>query len=147
MKKFILPAFAFVLALSSCKKDDTSPSCEKTVAGIAGSYKVTKIETITAGITQDVTTSILDACQISGVIQLKSDKTFTYTESGGTCTDNGAGTWDVVSGALTINSTSGGSYDVDNATISSWNCSTLVVSESANLGGVTIEYRSTLTKQ
>lgn len=29
MKKFILPAFAFVLALSSCKKDDTSPSAKK----------------------------------------------------------------------------------------------------------------------
>lgn len=147
MKKFILPAFAFVLALSSCKKDDPAPSCEKTVAGIAGNYKVTKLEQVVGGMSTDVTTSVLSACQLGGVFQLKSDKTFIYTEAGGACTDNGVGTWDVVGGALTVTGTSGGSYDIDNATITSWNCSTLVASESANLGGVTIEYRATMTKQ
>jgi len=146
MKKFILPAFAFVLALSSCKKDDPA-SCEQTVAGIAASYKVTKVEQITAGISQDITTTVLSTCQRNAVIQLKSDKTFTYTESGTGCTDSGAGTWDVVSGKLTLTNTTGGGADIDNATINSWNCSTLVVSEDVTAGGVTFSYRSTLTKQ
>ncbi|MEO6489424.1 MAG: lipocalin family protein [Ferruginibacter sp.] len=142
MKKLIL-AVCVLASLASCKKDDNNNNnCEKSVAGIAATYKITKAVIVATGIPdQDVTTSWLTDCERNGIYILKSDKTLTYTESG-TCSDSGTGVWDVVDGKLTLTST-GGTYDFSGKTISSWDCTTFVVSD--DLGGAT--YKIYFTKQ
>ena len=129
--------FVFV----SCKKDDDGPStCEVSVTGIAASYKITKILAITSGGSLNITSSSLDACELGGVYQLKSDKTIVYTETGASCTGNDTGTWDIVSNKLNASS---GFIDVAGAAVVN-NCSNIVVTEDLGSGS-SLEY--TLTKQ
>lgn len=141
MNKIIL-AFCLLATFASCKKDDDNdPNCERTIAGIAASYKLTKVVVTLTGIPdQDVTTSITTDCQRNGVYQLKSDKTVTYTESG-TCSDNGTGTWDIVSGKFTAGS-DGGSFDFNDLDIAAWDCSTLTLSQDNGSGSSTKYYLS-----
>ena len=143
MKKFFL-AVCVLATIVSCKKDDddNNQNCEKSVAGLSGSFKITKAVIVASGIPdQDVTSSWLSDCERNGVYLLKNDKTVTYTESG-SCSDSGTGTWDVVDGKISI-STSGGSYFISSKTVSAWDCSTMVVSD--DLGGAT--YKIYFTKQ
>jgi hypothetical protein len=102
------------------------------------------METNTAGTTVDITSS-LPACLLTAVYVLKSDKTATYTESGScTGTDN-SGSWDVVSNKLTIDA--GSITLIDDIPVTSWNCSTLVVTETVTVSGITASTIYTLTKQ
>ncbi|MBK8610403.1 MAG: hypothetical protein IPL84_10815 [Chitinophagaceae bacterium] len=146
MKKLLLGVL-LLATIASCKKSDDEISCEVSVAGIAGSYRITKIVlTITALPDQDITTTLLDPCGLSGVFQLKADKSVVYTETPA-CGGDGTGTWDVVSGNININH-SGNGYDFPNAAASSaitgWDCSTLTLTESVGGGQ---SYKYTLTKQ
>ncbi len=141
MKKIIL-GLIVLASIASCKKSKDAPVCETSVAGIAGNYKITKAIVSVAGFPDtDVTSTWLDDCQKNGVYQLKADKTVVYTETG-TCSGSGTGSWDVVSGKISL-STSGDSYDLASKTISGWDCSTLVVSD--DLGGAT--YKISFSKQ
>ena len=140
MKK-VLFGLLVLGAMASCKKDKNN-SCESTVAGIAGSYKITKITAVIPNFPdQDVTTTFATDCERNGVYQLKSDKTVTYTESG-SCSDSGTGTWDIVDNKMTV-TTDGGSLDYSSTPITSWDCTTFVLSQDG--GGVT--YKVYFTKQ
>ena len=141
MKKTLIALFA-VAAFASCKKSKDSVTCEVSVAGIAGNYKITKVIAYFPSPLpdQDVTASILDDCDKSGVYQLKSDKTITYTETA-SCSNDGTGTWDVVSGKLTINSPAQAFTDLP---VSGWDCGTLVVTEDIGSGA---GYKLYFTKQ
>lgn len=142
MKKVLL-GLLVLGAMASCKKDKNNSSCESTVAGIAASYKLTKVIAVIPNFPdQDLTTTYTSDCERNGVYQLKSDKTFTYTESG-SCSDSGAGTWDIVDNKMTITSTSGGAVEYSSTPITSWDCTTFVLSEDG--GGVT--YKIYFTKQ
>ncbi len=143
MKKVFIPALGLVALMASCKKSDSNKSCEVSVAAIAGNYKVTKIETVVAGTASDVTTTFLDPCERDDIYQLKTDKTVVYQDAGTVCSPSGAGTgtWDVVSGKLTI-SHSGSGPDVAAATVSN-NCSSIVAEESFGGGSL----RVTMTRQ
>jgi Lipocalin-like domain len=141
MKKITILALGLVALMASCKKSDSTPSCEVSVAGITGNYKVSKIELVAAGTASDITTQSLDVCERDDVYQLKADKTVVYQDAGTTCGSGGTGTWDVVNGKLTI-SHSGTGNDIAGASVTN-NCSGLVVEESA--GNTTI--RTTFVKQ
>lgn len=141
MKKNFFKIF-ILFALFSCKKNKESISCEVSVAGITGNYKLTKVIIQMPGVPdQDVTSSVSSDCQRNGVYELKSDKTVVYTESG-SCSNSGTGDWDVVDGKLTVY-TDGGSFDFASKSISGWDCTSLTLSE--DVGGATMKY--TLTKQ
>lgn len=148
MKRIIL-ALMVLATVASCKKDkNNDPNCEKTVAGIAASYKITKAVVVLTGLPeQNVTNSLFGACELGGVYQLKSDKTVVYTETA-TCAGNGVGNWDVVGGNITITFTSGNGSDfpmlAGTATVSGWDCSTLTISEVPAAGQT---YKFTFTKQ
>jgi hypothetical protein len=139
MKK-VLFGLLVLATIASCKKDDPATTCDVSVAGIAGSYKPTKAVAVIAGISTDITSTVFDACDLSGVYQLKADKTVTYTETA-TCAGNGTGTWDVASGKITIVHSGNGS-DYNGVTVSN-NCTTLTLSETS--GSTTVNY--TFTKQ
>src|SRR6476620_8429713 len=123
MKKFLLlAALGSTVLLSNCKIDKAAtPSCEVTVAGMAANYKITKVELVGSTGTTDVTTTVLDDCERSGLYVLKADKTLVYTEAGSACSGTGTGDWDVVNGKISIN---GAGYTVSNLTVNNWNCTT-----------------------
>src|ERR1700754_3485352 len=90
MKK-VLFGLLVLASLASCKKDDETISCDVSVAGIAGSYKITKATVkITSVPEQDVTSSLFNSCELAGVYQLKADKSVTYTETSA-CGGSGVG--------------------------------------------------------
>jgi hypothetical protein len=145
MRKTLFIALLSLLVICSCSKSGSSSSCEKTVAGIAGTYKIVKIELGTSGTFIDITSSALSACEADDRFQLKADKTVVYTDAGTVCSPAGddTGTWDVVGNTLTL---SAGSVDLTGATIDSYDCSKLVASFTDNSTGTTLTYRITIQK-
>ena len=143
MKKLFFSVLVVSALFTNCKKkDDAATTCDATVAGIAANYKITKKVFVTTGGSIDVTTTQFDACQLAGVYQLKSDKTIIYTETGASCTGSNTGTWDVVSGKITL---SGGSLDLTGTANSvANNCSNIVITEDLGSGSSEVY---TLTKQ
>ena len=147
MKK-ILFGLLMVATIASCKKSNETISCDVSVAGIAGSYKITKATVSISGLPEtDITTTLFDACELNGVYQLKADKTVVYTEIGIACSGSGTGTWDIVSGNIVMSSTGGG-IDFPNTApstkVAGWDCTTLTLSE-VPVAGQTYKY--TFTKQ
>ena len=140
MRKFFLSALVLTAALISCKKSsDEATTCGVTVAAVAGNYKITKIMISSLGVNQDITNDVLSDCEKNAVINLKSDKTATYTESGTGCTGTDSGTWDINSGTI---SGSVGTLDFAGASIAN-NCTNIVITESLLSGTQTY----TLTRQ
>ncbi|MEO6253346.1 MAG: hypothetical protein ABIO79_08580 [Ferruginibacter sp.] len=133
MKKIIL-GIMVLATVASCKKDKNDPSCEKSVAGIAASYKITKVTVKSTGLPEtDVTSSVYNACELAGVYQLKTDKSVIYSETLA-CGGSGIGTWDVLAGGnFSMTFVSGNGTDFPNTaattSISGWDCNTLVLSE------------------
>ena len=133
-KTLMLLSAAFILFSTSCSKDDDNTDCAETVAGAAGTYKVTKM--LVNG--TDLYPA-MDACTKSGTLVLKADKTLTYTETA-SCSGDGTGTWDIVGNTITI--THSGNGDDFAGTVVN-NCSNLQVTEAG--GGFTVV--TTLSKQ
>ena len=149
MKK-VLFGLLMVATIASCKKNDETVSCDVSVAGIAGSYKITKASVAISGFPTetDLTTTLFDACELGGVYQFKADKTVVYTETGGACSSSGAGTWDIVSGNITVVFNTGGGFELPNTATSTkvagWDCTTLTLTEVPAAGQT---YKYTFTKQ
>jgi hypothetical protein len=147
MKK-ILFGLLVVASIASCKKSSDTVSCDVSVAGIAGSYKITKATVAISGFPTetDITSSLFDACELAAVYQLKADKTVIYTETAA-CGGSGTGTWDIVSGNIVM-STTGNGFDLPSTAattkVAGWDCKTLTLSE-VPVSGQT--YRYTFTKQ
>lgn len=142
MKKMLL-GLCLIAALASCKKDDDEVTCEVSIAGIAASYKITKIVNYFPSPLpdQDITTSMLStSCEQNGIYQLKTDKTITYTEAAG-CGGDGTGSWDIVSGKISIDA---GSVFLTDLTVSGWDCNTLTISQDLGAG---LGIRYTFSKQ
>ena len=144
-KPFATAVILGTLFLSSCKKDkDDNPSCEKTVAGIANTFKLTKqtAEISLGGGEQDIA---LTPCNLSGVYVLKADKTCTYVESGSGCnTTEETGTWDVVSNKISI---SVGPLVFSDLDIFGWDCTNLTVGVAQSASGITTTQRFYFVKQ
>lgn len=146
MKKMFLAALVISSVFVSCKKD-SDPVCEKTVNGIAGSYKLTKVELVVSGTPSPIT---LTSCESGAIFRLNADKSVIYTEAGSACSGSFSGTWDVVNNKLSISKsiTSGGSVIVyDNAIIDSWNCTDFVFYVDVVISGTPGKYYRTFTRQ
>lgn len=140
MRKLALLVLLVTVAFASCKKSsDEATTCGVTVAAVAGNYKITKITISSLGVNQDITDDVLSTCQKNAVINLKSDKTATYTESGTGCSGTDSGTWDITSGTI---SGSVGTIDFAGAAIAN-NCTNIVITETLLSGTQTY----TLTRQ
>jgi hypothetical protein len=145
MKKLLILAVAASATFASCKKKDDVKTCDVTVAGIAGNYKLTKMELIANGVPSgtDILSQFYDPCERDDIYQLAADKKVTYQDAGTTCSPSsaGTGTWDVVNGKLVITHTGSGT-DITSGTVKH-NCSNIVVDD--NFGGASFRY--TFTKQ
>jgi len=124
-KKLLAGFFALTILFSACKKDDDAPVCALNATNIAGTYKISKVETIAGGTTIDVTGSFLDNCTASGLYKLNSDNTLQYTELP-SCGGNGTGTWNLTDGKLSIIQT-GNAFEFVNANVVDFNCSGMSV--------------------
>ena len=123
-KKLMIPVLLIVM-FSACKKDK---NCDKSMAAIAGTYSLVKAEIGTGGVFLDFTSQI-DACEADDILVLNANGTSGYIDFATVCSTPGdaTGTWSInAAGVMTINN-SGSSLDVDNATITSFDCSTLVL--------------------
>ena len=101
MKKILGAALLAAVLFTSCKKDDNK-DCPETQAALVGNYKLTKVTLNGADVT-----SQYDACELSGVLNLKADNTVTYTETS-TCNGNGTGAWNISGNMITISHTGNG---------------------------------------
>ncbi|UEG50609.1 hypothetical protein LK994_03880 [Ferruginibacter lapsinanis] len=140
MKRIFLASLVIIITLmsSSCKKDK-STKCYISIKDITGFYRITKVMIGGA----DVTSTYMTPCRQSANLQLYNDKTAIYEETGASCTGTSGGTWDL---NLTTNkisvATGGNIVNITDATVTSWDCSSLVVS--GNYSGS--DYQVTLVR-
>lgn len=128
MKKLFLALTAgiFLMAGSSCKKDDKN-NCGITVANVAGTYKILKVMYKVNASTPEVdyTNVAFQSCELDDLHILNANGTYTYQPAGvecapplGTSTD----TWSLSGNTLTV--------EGETFTISSFDCSTLTFTAS-----------------
>jgi hypothetical protein len=121
MKKIFGTAFLALIVLSSCEKD--KDDCEKTVATISGTYKITSATYTAPGVPGSVDYyAQLDACEKDDLQILNANGNYTYQDAGTACSPSGSysGTWSLSGNSITI--------DGETGTIESFNCDELVLS-------------------
>ncbi len=149
MKKIIIVSISLFLIVSSCKKEGsatTVPTCNKTVADIAGTYSIVKVEAGLAEPLSDITNTEIKPCQIDDKLVLNANGTSLYQDAGTACSPNGsaAGNWSIGGdGKISANL---GIADVANATIVSFDCKTLVLLGDRMVSGLSVKFRVTLIK-
>jgi hypothetical protein len=138
MKKFF-----FVLLVSvffSCKKDKT---CNKDMAGISGTYRITAFlykATSASAETDIYVQEVPDACDRDDTYTFSANGTVIFTDAGVKCAppNDDTGTWSVAGNTMIV--------DGSPNTIHSFNCSTLVFIETDyNMAGD--QLRIVLTRQ
>lgn len=133
MKTKILASLILLLIIFSCKKNSNNSSdCSKTMASIAGTYSIFKVEIGNNGVFTDATSSI-DDCNRDDKLSLNSNGTTSYQDLGTKCSpaEDGTGTWSISSaGKITISDNNGGASSVTVADITSYDCTFLVVTQS-----------------
>lgn len=147
MKKiFVLPMIITTFLASCSKEKSASTLCDKSVSNIAGTYTPIKFEASNGGIFFNITNTVLDSCQFDDKIILNSDGTSVYLDAGVACTPNGNtnGTWSISSdGKMTLDA---GTSDVSNAEITSFDCTTLVLTATEVFAGTPTQFRITMKK-
>ena len=146
MKSILSIAFVTIIIFSSCKKEPVNNSCSNTMANLAGTYSIVKIEANTSVPYADITNQYLRSCQRDDKIELAASGTATYTDAGTACDPNGtvAGTWSV-SGTGKV-SVAAGPVDVSDADLVSFDCTTLVLLYSTSYFGNPVDLRITVKK-
>ena len=123
MKKLLFISFGLIF-LSSCNKDKDK-TCNRDVAGISGTYKVTAVRykaTPTSSEVDFYATLFPDACERDDQWVLNSNGTFAYNDVGVVCTPSNSytSTWSLSGNILTV--------DGDAGNIDDFNCSSLTLS-------------------
>ena len=124
MKKILL--FSLVISLFiSCKKDDNN-NCTLSTAAVAGSYRITAVtyrQTPTSSETDYYNVIFTDPCEKDDKYTFNANGTYTFTDAGVKCAPPGDfnGTWSLSGNTITI--------DGDPGNVESFNCSTIVVSQ------------------
>ena len=115
---------------------------------LAGTYRLVKVEQGGGGSFSDMTNLVTEACQRDNTLTLNANGTYTYTDAGTACTpaENSSGNWEIDSnGKLNIGAV--GPFILDDLSITSFNCSTLVAeADFGMVGGVTIVTKFTFKK-
>ncbi len=120
--KMVCIAILSVFLLSACKKDPVEQDCQRTLAGISGSYKLTSLQyKMNASATPVDYLAFMDACEKDDVIVLKANGTYDYNDVGTVCTPSGTdnGVWSVAGNVIT-------SDGMVNGVIESFDCQKLV---------------------
>jgi hypothetical protein len=142
MKTFFA-GILLIAFIGSCKKNGAA-ICEQNMAGIAGKYKITRLEHVSynTGAAQDAT-STLTSCELSGTYTLRADGNATFAESIN-CNGSGNGTWDLSGGHFYISLNAGDGNQIGLTSVVSWDCTDLVLI--TQFPSVDSNYRFTLTR-
>src|SRR4051794_11264772 len=99
MRNFLSIVLAAIIICSSCKKDKATNACSNSMANLAGTYSIVKIEANLFGTFSDVTGQYFKSCELDDKIILDANGTANYSDAGTACDPNGtvAGTWSVSS--------------------------------------------------
>jgi hypothetical protein len=113
MIKYLVTICSLLLLFSSCKKDDEEPKDTVTINNVSGNYKITGFSAKQGPITYDIF-STWPSCAKDDIMNLKSDKTYTWPDSGEKCTGSTdeTGTWDLE--GTTKFKWNGDTYNIDN---------------------------------
>jgi hypothetical protein len=143
MKRSLLALSAFVLMFTACKKSDSAGGVSPTKENLAGNYKYVSIKgKVGNNPESDVTDSFLDACQKDDVTNLNVNLNYTVTDAGVQCNppSNDSGTWSVSGNTFTLDAT-------ESFTISSFNGTDLVLTQTETVSGQTFTLTYNLKKQ
>ncbi len=120
--KFVVVALAAVFLFSACQKDPAEQACQRNLAGISGTYKLTSLQyKMNASATPADYLAFMDACEKDDVIVLKANGTYDYNDIGSVCSPSGTdnGTWSLAGNVIT-------SDGMVNGVIESFDCQKLV---------------------
>jgi len=143
--KSLAPAL-LLLVFASCKKDETN-TCGKTMADIAGTYSITRLQFERSGGFVDFTAS-LDNCNEDDKLILNANGTSIYQDAGVACDppENAAGTWSIDSeGRMSIDDGGSDVFSISTAEITSFDCNTLVLTGTSP-GFAGFSFRLTIKK-
>lgn len=135
MKKILLPSLVCLIAFSGCKKDKND--CATDTEHVSGTYKLTAMKVKPSGGAEIDVLPFLDACEKDDLFILNANGTFNYDDAGTVCSPSGDynSTWSLSGNTITL--------DGEAATVSSFDCHTLVITQN-DAGDVTT---ITMTKQ
>ena len=121
MKNVILFAGLFLLIMTGCKKDD---DCDLSSERLVGTYKLTGLSYKTAAspTPTDIYSVSIPPCERDDLYSFNANGTAIYTDAGTRCvpTSTFNATWSLSGNVLT--------FDGDNYTVASFDCSAMVVS-------------------
>jgi len=127
MKKSLIFSFGLFFLLSCKKKDAPAPTCNRDVAGISGTYKITAIRykaTPTATEVDYYAFLLPNPCDKDDLYAFNSNGTYVINDAGIICVPSNSynSTWSLSGNIITI--------DGDPGNIDNFSCSTLTVSAS-----------------
>lgn len=127
MKKVLFGLLSLTLIVgTSCKKSKDAPALTK--ENVAGQWMLDKVTFKYASTEQDITSAWVDDCQKDDIVTLKVDFTYDSHDAGVECTGDYSGTWGLP--AAQKFELDGDQYDV-----STWDGSTLGISQAYDFGG------------
>ncbi|WP_167019883.1 lipocalin family protein [Chitinophaga sp. Cy-1792] len=119
---FVALAFGTMFACKKEKSESSTPSCEVSMSGLSGSYRLTGLEYKSPTSTTPVDfLAAMDDCEKDDMLTLNSNGTYKYDDMGTVCSPSGSeqGTWTVSGKTLT-------SDGILSGTVASYDCKTLV---------------------
>jgi Lipocalin-like domain len=121
IRNFIL-GFILLGFIASCKKEKAD-TCAKTVAGIAGTYKVASVKyKASATAAEEDYYALMDACEKDDLVDLEANGNYNYRDEGVACSPSGTytGTWSILANTIISDGIIAG-------TIQEYDCHTLIV--------------------
>ena len=128
MKKVLFGLLSLTLLIgTSCKKSKDAPAFTK--ENVIGNYMLTKVVFSANGQEQDITSSYVDDCEKDDIVTLKIDGTYESDDARQSCTGDYTGTWAIPAA---------NKFDMDGEVfdVSSWDGTTMGISQAWNFGGM-----------
>ncbi len=133
MKKLIFSCLAFTFLLTSCDKDDDV--CNLSNDSLVGTYSITaaKFKPVGGGSEIDLLAGS-SACEKDDLVVFNDNGSIAYQDAGTVCSpsNSSTGTWSLSGNTITIDGEAG--------TVSSFDCSRMVVTGSDLTGTLTVTY-------
>ncbi len=102
--KNLLFTLAFVFAITSCQKNRSQEdSCARTIAGLAGTYKLTALKYKAGADSPELDYMLLrEICENDDLIVLEANGNYRYNDLGLVCSPDGSGTgtWSVAGNVI-----------------------------------------------
>ncbi|MBC7935152.1 MAG: hypothetical protein H7Y86_07320 [Rhizobacter sp.] len=122
-KTLMLLSAGFILAATSCKKDD---DCDLNTGNFAGTYKISSVKYKANSSTPeaDITSVEFDACELDNLHKFNSGGVYSYQVAGTACSpedDNYNDTWSLSGSTVTV--------EGESSTVSSFSCNGFSISD------------------